>query len=69
MTLTEKLNPKDWDPEKLEGEKYTGYDLVYEKSIHTKEIIMTEASGNKLQIKEQINKGHIDRVRMLETLL
>ena len=63
-----KTEPDDWDSEKLEGEKYTGYDLVYEKSIHIKEIIMTEASGNKLHIKEQINKGHIDRVRMLETL-
>ena len=64
------MEPLDWEDtvKKTDNEKYEGYDLVYEKSIHTKEIIMTEASGNKLHIKEQINKGHIDRVRMLETL-
>lgn len=52
--------PNDWS---TTGITYEGYDLVHKKSINTKEVKL----GTKT-IVEEINKGHIDRVKMLETL-
>jgi len=62
--INKKSQPKDWTLfDKTNKTTYNGYDLVYGKSIHENYVSI---KGN--TITEYVNKGFINRVKMLETL-